>query len=130
MRYTMLTTTLLAAACVAPSTEVPLDQDFEIALGKTVAIAGTAQQVTFTAVTEDSRCPTDVVCVWAGNARISLRVTGAGTDSAIALNTGLEPRSATVNRFRLELRGLIPVPRAGTPTTPDAYRATLRVTGT
>jgi len=126
----MLTTTLLAAACVAPSTEVPLDQDFEIALGKTVAIAGTAQQVTFTAVTEDSRCPTDVVCVWAGNARISLRVTAAGTDSAIALNTGLEPRSATVSRFRLELRGLIPAPRAGTPATPDAYRATLRVTGT
>ena len=130
MRYAILTTMLLAWACVAASTEVPLDQDFEIALGKTVAIAGTAQQVTFDAVTEDSRCPTDVVCVWAGNARVSLRVTAAGTDSTIALNTGLEPHSATVNRFRLELRGLVPAPRAGNPTPPDAYRATLRVTGT
>ena len=129
MQYTILATMLLAAACVAPSTEVPLDQDFEIALGKTVALAGTAQQVTFTAVTEDSRCPIDAVCVWAGNARVSLRVTAAGTDSTIALNTGSEPRSATVNRFRVELRGLVPAPRAGTPTPPEAYRATLRVTG-
>ena len=130
MRNAISTAMLLAAACVEPSTEVPLDQDFELALGKTVAIAGTAQQVTFDAVTEDSRCPTDAVCVWAGNARVSLRVTAAGTDSSIALNTGSEPRSATVNRIRVELRGLIPAPRAATTTPPDAYRATLRVTGT
>jgi len=125
-----LTAVLLAVACVEPSTEVPLDQDFELSLGQTVAIAGTAHRVTFEAVSEDSRCPTDAVCVWAGNARVSLRVTAAGTDSSIALNTGSEPRSATVGSIRLELRGLIPAPRAATPTPPDAYRATLRVTGT
>ncbi len=125
-----LTAVLLAAACVEPSTEVPLDQDFELSLGQTVAIAGTAYRVTFEAVSEDSRCPTDAVCVWAGNARVSLRVTAAGTDSSIALNTGSEPRSATVGSIRLELRGLIPAPRTTTPTSPDAYRATLRVTGT
>jgi hypothetical protein len=130
MRYAIPAAVLLAAACVEPSTEVPLDQDFELALGQSVAIAGTAQRVTFDAVTEDSRCPTDAVCVWAGNARVSLRVSAAGTDSTVALNTGLEPRFLTVNRFRLELRGLIPAPRAATPTPPDAYRATLRVTGT
>ena len=76
MRYAIPTAVLLAAACVEPSTEVPLAQDFELSLGQTVAIAGTAHRVTFEAVPEDSRCPTDAVCVWAGNARVSLRVTG------------------------------------------------------
>lgn len=130
MRYSMTAAVLVAAACVEPSTEVPLDQDFELAVGRTVAITGTAQRVTFDAVPEDSRCPIDAVCVWAGNARVSLRVTEAGTDSSVALNTGLEPRSATVGGIRLELRALTPAPRADTPTPPDAYRATLRVTGT
>lgn len=76
MRYRIPAAILVAAACVEPSVEVPLDQDFELALGRTVSIAGTPQRVTFEAVPEDSRCPIDAVCVWAGNARVSLRVTG------------------------------------------------------
>jgi hypothetical protein len=129
MRYAIPMTVLLAAACVGPSTEVPLDQDFELALGRTVAIAGTPYQVTFEAVPEDSRCPIDAVCVWAGNARVSLRLTAEGKDSSIALNTGSEPRSATAGNLRLELRALAPSPRAATPTPPGDYRATLRATG-
>lgn len=121
---------LLLTACVEPSTQVPLDQDFELGLGQTVAIAGTTQTVTFEAVPEDSRCPIDAVCVWAGNARVSLRVTQAGTDSSIALNTGSEPRSVAVGSIRLELRGLGPAPRAANSTPPEQYRATLRVSRT
>lgn len=128
MRYSIPAALLLVTACVEPSTQVPLDQDFEIAVGQTVAIAGTTRTVRFEAVPEDSRCPIDAVCVWAGNARVSLRVTETGSDSSIALNTGSEPRSVTLGNLRLELRALLPAPRAATPTPPDTYRATLRVT--
>jgi hypothetical protein len=128
MRHELLSLFLVVVACVGPSTEVPLDQDFDITLGTSITVSGTAQRITFEAVEEDSRCPSDAVCVWAGNARISLRVTGTPGDSAVKLNTGLEPRVVTVGEFRLELRSLTPVPRAGATTPATEYRATLRAT--
>lgn len=129
MRALLVATLALMLGCVGPSTEVPLEQDFQLGLGQTVTIAGTGQQVTFEAVPEDSRCPVDAVCIWAGNARVALRVSSAGVDSSLALNTGSEPKTATLGKLRLELRGLEPAPRAATPTPPQAYRVTLRVTG-
>lgn len=45
-------------------------------LGQTVTV-GTVR-VTPIRVLEDSRCPVDVACVWAGRLRISVRITGQG----------------------------------------------------
>lgn len=44
----------------------------KIALGETINYHGT--MITFLEVLEDSRCPEDVVCVWAGQARVKLKV--------------------------------------------------------
>jgi len=120
---------LFLAACISASSDVPLEQDFELRPGQTVSIAGTGQTVTFDAVTEDSRCPANVVCVWAGNARVSLRLGEAGRDTSVALNTGLEPHSVSFGKIRFELKSVTPAPRAGTTTTADSYRVTLRATG-
>ncbi len=49
----------------------------KIALGETVVVEGIS--IEFIEVLEDSRCPTDVVCVWAGRARVKLSVTGTPT---------------------------------------------------
>lgn len=120
---------VIFARCGGSPTEVKLDQEFEITPGATVRVAGTSQTVTFESVTEDSRCPTDVTCVWAGNARVRLRVRSADRDSSLGLNTTLEPRAATIGAVRLELKGLTPVPRAGSPVPSASYRARLVVTG-
>jgi hypothetical protein len=120
---------LFLAACISASSDVPLEQDFELRPGQTVSIAGTGQTVTFEAVAEDSRCPSNVVCVWAGNARVSLRLSEAGRDTSVALNTGLEPHSVGFGKIRFELKSVTPTPRAGTKTAADSYRVTLRATG-
>jgi hypothetical protein len=120
---------MLLAACTAPSTEVPLDQDFELRQGQTVKLAGTGETVTFESVAEDSRCPADVVCVWAGNARVALRVGAPGQDSSVSVNTGIEPRAIQIGKVRLELKDVTPVPRAGTRIPADMYRVTLRASG-
>lgn len=44
----------------------------KIALGETVVFENTA--VTFLKVNEDSRCPSDVVCMWAGQAKVSVSI--------------------------------------------------------
>jgi hypothetical protein len=126
---THLTIFLLLGACAAPGSSVPLDGDFELRPGETITVAGTGQTVTFEAVTEDSRCPIGVMCVWAGNARVKIRLGVAGQDSSVTLNTQLEPRWIAIGKLRLELKSVTPHPQAGASIAPDAYRVTLRATG-
>ena len=90
MRHTspfLLLTLGLLAACDRPvgdgpaadGADVPVPRTGETAvpaghwLGVNEAVAlGDDFQVSFVAVTEDSRCPTRVQCVWAGRARVVL----------------------------------------------------------
>ena len=117
------------ARCAGSPTEIRLDQEFELAPGGTARIAGTNQTVTFESVSQDSRCPANVTCVWAGNAEIRLKVRAADRDSSIALNTTVEPHAAAVGGLRVELKALAPEQRAGSPIPSGAYRARLVVTG-
>ena len=55
--------------------------DVRIALGETETVDGLA--ITFDAVLMDSRCPADVVCVWAGIARVTLTLEGEGYDLTV-----------------------------------------------
>lgn len=107
---------------------VPLGQDFVLQVGQSVLVEGAGFGITFVAVTEDSRCPVDVTCVWAGNATVELKVgmTDAG-DTTVALNTDLEPKAATIGGHELRLVALAPVPRSDARIAASDYAATLRV---
>jgi len=107
---------------------VPLGQDFVLEVGQTVLVDGAGFGITFVAVTEDSRCPVDVTCVWAGNATVELRVSMSETvDTTVTLNTDLEPKSTTIGRHELRLVALAPVPRSDVRIAAGDYAATLRV---
>ncbi len=107
---------------------VPLGQDFVLEVGQTVLVEGAGFGITFVAVTEDSRCPVDVTCVWAGNATVELKVSMSdAVDTTVTLNTDLEPRATTIGRHELRLVALAPVPRSDVRIAPGDYRATLRV---
>lgn len=107
---------------------VPLGQDFVLEVGQTVLVEGAGFGITFVAVTEDSRCPVDVTCVWAGNATVELKVSiSDAVDTTVTLNTDLEPRATTIGRHELRLVALAPVPRSDVRIAPGDYTATLRV---
>jgi len=56
-----------------------LGTPFSLKQGETSPWEGSdAVQVRFDRVVEDSRCPTDVVCVWAGRAEVELTFTHPG----------------------------------------------------
>lgn len=108
------------------ASEVVLNQEFELRPGQTVRLRGGGLSVTFPGVAEDSRCPVDVQCVWAGNARVALRAARPGGSMvALDLNTTLEPRAAEAFGHTLRLVGLAPAPTQGTPIRPQDYRARL-----
>lgn len=87
-----------------------------------------SSSVRFSAVREDSRCPVDATCIWAGNAQIEVTVSplaGDGPAQVATLNSFLEPKTASALGLRLSLVGLSPDPRLNRPT--SGYRAELRV---
>ena len=73
---------------------------------------------------EDSRCPADVQCVWAGTVRLRVEVAGrSGARMAdLALGT-----PATVDGALLALASVAPEKRAADPVVPAAYRFTFAI---
>jgi hypothetical protein len=112
--------------CTAMPTEVPLQSEFTLAIGQSVRLSGTSSTVTFESVPQDSRCPANAQCVWAGNAEVRLRITTSGVGAATSVNTGVEPRSVSAGEVRVDLLGLTPHPIAGGPAVdPKSYRVRL-----
>jgi hypothetical protein len=58
--------------------EVHLNQPFILALGQTARLEEADLSLTFSDLLEDSRCPSQVTCVWAGQAIIRVRVQQGG----------------------------------------------------
>jgi hypothetical protein len=133
MRAPLLLSMLALAGCsqlqpLDPNIEVPLDQSFVLRVDQTATVTGTPLSVRFEQVLEDSRCPTDAVCVWAGNARAHL-VLSVDRDEELGLdlNTGLEPRAASTLGYRITLENVQPLPTSGSAIPPADYLVHLRV---
>ncbi len=130
---------LLLAACStaaggpAPTPayrQVELGTPFVMQRGDTVEVKGAGMQVTFNGVENDSRCATDVVCVWAGNATVGLSVAESGKTAGpvtIASEPG-KASSKTVGGYVISVHGLSPAPVSSHPMSQEAYRVTLIVT--
>lgn len=108
--------------------EVSLGEPFDLRIEQSVHVAGTPLRVRFDEVGEDSRCPVDVECVWAGNARIHLTAAVDGDSRSLEVNTGIDPRSAAVASYVVTLERLEPQPTSGIAIARDDYRSTLRIT--
>lgn len=110
------------------ATGVATAGEFRMRVGQSIAIDGDALTITFIEVTEDSRCPSNVVCVWAGNAAIRLNVMARNSEaSSTELNTNLDPGSVDYGAFTIELVALVPSPHTERTISPDEYVATLLV---
>ena len=65
----------------------------------------------FRSVLSDSRCPTEVICVWEGNGKVDLWIKRTSLDTIdFALNTTLEPDAIELLEYKIELRELNPYP--------------------
>ncbi|MCL6643269.1 MAG: hypothetical protein K6T71_08145 [Candidatus Bipolaricaulota bacterium] len=107
--------------------EFSLDEPFTLFVRQKAQVA--ELQLQFLGVSQDSRCPVDVECVWAGNAKIALKVSlkDSTQETAITINSHAEPREAVYEGFRIEFVELRPVPRSDRPINPAEYRVTLKV---
>ncbi|MCR4403843.1 MAG: hypothetical protein NUW06_00860 [Candidatus Acetothermia bacterium] len=103
-----------------------LGEPFTLRVGQTAAVEGL--RVTFLRVLQDSRCPVDVVCIWAGNARVELELAASSHGrTTVELNSSLAPREATFGSYLVRYVDLRPYPRSTERPDPPAYRLTLVV---
>lgn len=133
----LLALPLALAACTAYPAGAPSDPSataspgtFErtLPLGEGTLL-GDQYSLSFVDVTADSRCPVDVTCVWAGEAKVvvgpshptmrfrpdTLRLSGGRSDSM------------TVGPFVVKVARLDPAPRQGRTIAKADYRATFAV---
>ncbi len=111
----------------APSTtDVSLDQQFTLAPGQSARIPGQGLAIRFDSVAGDSRCPQDVVCVWAGDAAVHLTLTHNGASRSVVVHTTLEPRTAVAGAVQLELLGVAPDTDSRRPIPQAEYRIRLQ----
>jgi hypothetical protein len=103
-------------------------QELTLQYGEEKPVGGSVLKVSFAQVLEDSRCPVDVVCVWAGNAVVELGIRmGMGPTVPLRINSTQEPRFADWNGVRVTLLELLPEPRAGDPPRPESYSVRVRL---
>jgi hypothetical protein len=92
-----------------------------------------AESLTLTlAAVSDSRCPAQAVCVWAGQAVLTVRAEQAGqaaADLALSLDATdpKVPAQASYRSYTVRLQSLEPSPPPAGGVALAAYRATLRV---
>ena len=113
------------ASPLEPSVTVVGDTTFlELPVG-TAAMVG-AVSIHMDGVTEDSRCPYVVACVWEGNASIELTVSDGIDTEVLGLSTNIGPQQQDFGGLTIRFDDLYPYP-GGYPTDPDRYRAKLAV---
>ena len=97
-----------------PVVTPPADVTLRIGESRTVA----AVTIGFVKVNEDSRCPSDVQCVWAGNAAVELSLASAGASPiSRVINSGIDPKTIEEHGLRISFRQLSPAPRQAAPDT-------------
>ncbi|MBI2918657.1 MAG: hypothetical protein HYY01_11805 [Chloroflexi bacterium] len=135
---------ILAACSPNQAPQTPFLEDFqingelgqwvELDKGMTLGLPSEGLTFTFREVQADSRCPSDVQCVWAGEARVLLVVRQPGPAQAWEATevSVVEPGGVSQAQHRygghVLTYHLTPYPEAARPTTPDHYQLRLQVT--
>ncbi|MFI5720503.1 hypothetical protein [Nocardia sp. NPDC051750] len=116
-----------AAAEPAPAPLPELGTEFTLAAGDTAVLDEGRVAVLFRDVPEDSRCPADVACAWAGDATVITEVSAGGASSAHELHSNPTfPTEVSTGGYRIALRSVRPPARAEIPL--SEYRVRLLVT--
>ena len=127
-RAIVLLAALAVASCKNPSApDAVAGTPFEMKAGA-VATLPNGARIKFDTVTGDSRCPMDVMCVWAGDATVTISLSRSGS-AAEARELHVQPTGSqiTYGNYVIALTGLAPYPRSNQPISASDYVATFVV---
>jgi hypothetical protein len=95
-----------------------LDTPFQLRINQTAIIKSENVSIKFLDVMEDSRCPSDVQCIWAGQVNISLNISKFYV-SPVRMNLTLGPLGSNssmgeLDDSKIQLLEVQPYPKAST----------------
>ena len=119
---------VFAAGC--GNSKPSLGESFTLKVGQTASVSGEDLKLKFDIVVSDSRCPSDVMCIQAGEAKFRLVATQSGADTTLNLiEQGLTSGLNVVNymTYTIEFK-LTPYPVSTHMLDASDYRLELTVT--
>jgi hypothetical protein len=126
---------LLLSNC-SKNTELTGDSSFslndtlQLAINKSAINNDNQLTISIDSVLNDSRCPSDVVCIWEGNAAVRFLFANNGKETKFVLNThgGDNFRSDTIiDKYSIQLVNLKPYPISTKVISNDEYVAELLI---
>jgi len=120
---------LVIAGCGSGTGTVAPGEEFSLKIGESASIRGEDLEITFLEVLEDSRCPKNVECIWAGRAKSLIELkTGDSAERVELSEPGLTepPNSLTYLDYSITFM-LLPYPEEPDKIEDDEYRLLLTV---
>jgi hypothetical protein len=105
------------------------EQAFTLAIGDSIIFQPAGLTIEFVEVKSDSRCPADVVCVWAGEATVHIKSTTQGPPVEADLTIPNTEKNSILlkgdvgSSYNLQFLDLKPYPNSKNPSK-DEYKAT------
>ncbi|MEO8041800.1 MAG: hypothetical protein ABI646_04225 [Acidobacteriota bacterium] len=115
---------LLLAFGTVPATAAKSAETLRVQINKEKRFAKSKLSIRFVELIEDSRCPVDTNCIWAGNAKIKIRVTKNGRSQELTLDTNGPNQAAVAEGYSIKLISLTPAPRSNIRINRNGYVAT------
>jgi hypothetical protein len=131
-RYGLVPLLLIVTLAACRSTGAPapraasLNQEVQLAPKEQATFGSRGLTVEFVRVVEDSRCPSDTTCVWAGEVKVQVatRTDAAGPVQQHEIKAG---ESAAVGAFHVIVVNVQPERLSTREIPPEEYRVTLKV---
>ncbi|MFC1958731.1 hypothetical protein ACFLV6_02315 [Chloroflexota bacterium] len=120
---------MLFVVSACNSDTVSLGQEFSLHIGESTSLRGEELEVKFLEVTEDSRCPTGVVCIWEGRVSCQVEITyGGSLDNLVLTEPGSTswPSEITFEEYKITYH-VEPYPQASTEIAKEEYRLELKI---
>jgi hypothetical protein len=103
-------------------------QTLKVRVNQQKSLARNNLTIKFVSLVEDSRCAEGLRCVWAGNAKIRVKITDSlGKSEIFEMNTNLGAKGAAFGSYAVNLISLEPRLRANVRINRNAYTATFSV---
>ena len=119
---------LMLAVGVMPTIAKPQTESFKVQVNKEKRAPKSRLSIRFLEMVEDSRCPRDVNCVWAGNAKIKIRVSKNGRSHELTMDTNGKAQTAVAEGYQITFTGLTPEPRSNIRINRNGYIAAFEIT--
>ena len=96
-------------ACSRLSTAPEPSADLVLTVGDSVRIANASVRVL---ALQESRCPTDVYCIWQGDVTIILAFSGAGDARTDTVHLNIPPKTTTYGGIQFTPIAVLPYPKS------------------